>query len=154
MTREEKFARILAIADVLSKHSFEQKRPSVEQRYRTELTKNPAKTLKLLHSDLMDCSHTWSEKEWLLFEILGDEIANLEVDELTNNKLGELFYPNLSSAKVEMWNVVGVEQAAKLLKLSPGTVKNKCANKEIPAKKIGTSWVIDKTKLKNVSNKG
>ncbi|ONK21248.1 hypothetical protein BLX87_23240 [Bacillus sp. VT-16-64] len=46
-----------------------------------------------------------------------------------------------------MWNVVGVEEAAKILGLSPGTVKNKCAKGEIPAKKIGMSWVIDKTKL-------
>jgi hypothetical protein len=34
-------------------------------------------------------------------------------------------------------NVIGVEEAAVTLNLSPGTVKNKCAAGEITAKKIG-----------------
>jgi len=44
-------------------------------------------------------------------------------------------------------NIIGVEDAAKILGLSPGTIKNKCASGEIEAKKIGKTWVIDKTKL-------
>lgn len=146
-TREEKFARILAIADVLSKHTYEEDRPSVEQRYRTAFSRNPAKVLGLIHKDLMDYKHTWGKKEWMLFEILGEEIASLDLEELTNEELDYLFHLYLSKAKVEMWNVIGVEQAAKILDLSPGTVKNKCANGEIPAKKIGKTWLIDKTKL-------
>lgn len=147
VTREEKFARVLAIADMLSKHSFELARPSVEQSYRTAFIRNPAKVLKLIHKDLMNYSHKWSKREWVLFEILGEEIATLNIDELTGEELGEKFFPHLGSAKVEMWNIIGVEQAAKILNLSPGTVKNKCASGEIPAKKIGMTWVIDKTKL-------
>ncbi|WP_240520139.1 MULTISPECIES: helix-turn-helix domain-containing protein [unclassified Bacillus (in: firmicutes)] len=45
-------------------------------------------------------------------------------------------------------NIIGVEEAAKILGLSPGTVKNKCAAGELPAKKIGKTWIIDKTLLK------
>jgi excisionase family DNA binding protein len=43
--------------------------------------------------------------------------------------------------------VIGVEEAAIILGLSPGTIKNKCAAGEIAAKKIGKTWVIDKSKL-------
>lgn len=44
-------------------------------------------------------------------------------------------------------NIIGVEEAAKILGLSPGTIKNMCAANKLPAKKIGKTWVIDKTKL-------
>lgn len=46
-------------------------------------------------------------------------------------------------------HVVGVDEAAKILNLSPGTVKNMCAADKLPCKKIGKTWVIDKTKLKS-----
>lgn len=46
-------------------------------------------------------------------------------------------------------NIIGVEDAAKILNLSPGTVKNKCAAGELPSKKIGKTWIIDKTLLKS-----
>lgn len=42
-------------------------------------------------------------------------------------------------------NLIGVEEAAKLWGLSPGYIKNLCADGRIIAKKIGNTWVIDKT---------
>lgn len=42
-------------------------------------------------------------------------------------------------------NVIGVEEAAKLWGLSPGYIKNLCADGKVKAKKIGKTWVIDKT---------
>lgn len=41
-------------------------------------------------------------------------------------------------------NIIGVEEASKLWGLSPGTIKNYCADGKIIAKKIGKTWVIDK----------
>lgn len=43
--------------------------------------------------------------------------------------------------------VIGVEEAAHILGLTAGTIKNKCAAGEIHAKKIGKTWIIDKSKL-------
>lgn len=40
-------------------------------------------------------------------------------------------------------NIIGVEEAAELWSLSPGYIKNLCANGKIHAKKIGKTWVID-----------
>jgi excisionase family DNA binding protein len=42
-------------------------------------------------------------------------------------------------------NIIGVEEAAKLWGLSAGHIKNLCADGKIEAKKIGKTWVIDKT---------
>lgn len=50
-------------------------------------------------------------------------------------------------------NIIGVEEAAKILNLSPGTVKNKCAAGELPAKKIGKTWVLDKKILEGLQMK-
>lgn len=50
-------------------------------------------------------------------------------------------------------NMIGVEEAAELLGFKPGTIKNMCANGKIKAKKIGNTWVIDKTQINpNQSN--
>lgn len=40
--------------------------------------------------------------------------------------------------------MIGVEEAAKIWGLSPGYVKNLCAESKVKAKKIGKTWVIDK----------
>lgn len=42
-------------------------------------------------------------------------------------------------------NVMGVEEASELWELSAGYIKNLCAAGKIVAKKIGKTWVIDKT---------
>ncbi|MBP3967993.1 helix-turn-helix domain-containing protein [Bacillus sp. WL1] len=47
-------------------------------------------------------------------------------------------------------NVIGVNEAASILNVSPGYVKNLCAQKKIVAKKIGKTWVIDSSKLSEV----
>lgn len=44
--------------------------------------------------------------------------------------------------------IIGVEEAAKILGLSPGTIKNKCAAGEIPAKKIGKTWILNEEEVK------
>jgi excisionase family DNA binding protein len=49
--------------------------------------------------------------------------------------------------------VIGVEEAAKLLALSPGYIKNLCAAGKIESKKIGKTWVIDKSSLKPSKNR-
>lgn len=41
--------------------------------------------------------------------------------------------------------VIGVDEASELWNLSPGYIKNLCAANKIKCKKIGKTWVIDKT---------
>jgi excisionase family DNA binding protein len=49
-------------------------------------------------------------------------------------------------------NIIGVEEAARILGLSPGTVKNMCAEGKLECKKIGKTWVLYKTKLEVKKN--
>ncbi|OUB81194.1 helix-turn-helix domain-containing protein [Bacillus wiedmannii] len=42
-------------------------------------------------------------------------------------------------------DVMGVEEAAEQWGLSPGYIKNLCAEGKVKAKKIGKTWVIQKT---------
>lgn len=44
-------------------------------------------------------------------------------------------------------NIIGVEEASKLWNLSPGYIKNLCAEGKIKSKKIGKTWIIDKTQI-------
>lgn len=48
------------------------------------------------------------------------------------------------------YNVIGVNEAASILNVSPGYVKNLCAQGKIVAKKIGKTWVIDRSRLRGV----
>ena len=45
-------------------------------------------------------------------------------------------------------NVIGVNEAASILNVSPGHIKNLCVQGKIVAKKIGNTWVIDRSRLK------
>ncbi|MNH44257.1 Helix-turn-helix domain protein [compost metagenome] len=41
-------------------------------------------------------------------------------------------------------HIMGVNEAAELWGLSPGTIKNYCADGKVKAIKIGNQWVLDK----------
>lgn len=45
-------------------------------------------------------------------------------------------------------NIIGVEEAGKILGLSAGTVKNYCKDKKLMARKIGKTWLLDRNNLK------
>ena len=44
-------------------------------------------------------------------------------------------------------NIIGVDEAATILELSPGTVKNMCAAGKLKCKKIGKTWILNKEDL-------
>ncbi len=50
----------------------------------------------------------------------------------------------------DLYNVIGVNEAASILNVSPGHIKNLCAQGKIVAKKIGNTWVIDRSGLREV----
>ncbi|WP_180250244.1 helix-turn-helix domain-containing protein [Bacillus toyonensis] len=47
-----------------------------------------------------------------------------------------------------LYNVIGVNEAASILNVSPGHIKNLCAQGKIASKKIGNVWVIDRVGLR------
>ncbi|GGE47468.1 hypothetical protein GCM10011391_27850 [Pullulanibacillus camelliae] len=50
--------------------------------------------------------------------------------------------------------IIGVDKAAELLGLTPGTVKNYCSEGKLNATKVGNTWILDKSDLRiNVKRK-
>ena len=47
--------------------------------------------------------------------------------------------------KVRFEDVIGVSEAHKLTGYGESTLKDMCAARKLPSKKIGGSWAIDKT---------
>src|SRR5690625_3376268 len=144
-TRTEKFARILAIMDLLSEQAKEY--TTVGKKYTTDYFRKPAKFLKVIHEEIISRSHAWGPHEWMLFEIMGDEIAALEMEDVTDEQLDEMFSYHLYRARNDMRYFVGVNEASEILGITPGTVKNHCAEGKIPARKIGKTWIMDKRLL-------
>ncbi|HDR6245317.1 TPA: helix-turn-helix domain-containing protein [Bacillus cereus] len=53
-------------------------------------------------------------------------------------------YASFTSLK----NIIGVEEATKILGRSSQTIKNMCVAGKLPAKQIEGKWILDKTMLK------
>ncbi|AFQ19016.1 helix-turn-helix domain-containing protein [Bacillus thuringiensis] len=47
-------------------------------------------------------------------------------------------------------NTIGAREAASILNVSPGHIKNLCAQGKVVSKKIGKTWVIDRSKLRGI----
>ncbi|MDQ0414570.1 helix-turn-helix domain-containing protein [Mesobacillus stamsii] len=78
----------------------------------------------------------------------------MDDDEFTNEPLDVKYLHAYYTQQNDLNNIIGVDEAAKILNYSTGYVKNLCARKMIKSKKIGKTWVLDKTKLevKNMKN--
>ncbi|PEK41950.1 DNA-binding protein [Bacillus toyonensis] len=50
----------------------------------------------------------------------------------------------------DLYNVIGANEATSILNISSSYVKNLCAQEKIVAKKIGKTWVIDRSRLRGV----
>ena len=57
---------------------------------------------------------------------------------------------SIKEMNIFLHNVIDVHEAASILNVSPGHIKNLCAQGKIVAKKIGNTWVIDKSRLRGV----
>jgi len=147
MNRDIKFGRLLAIANILSERVFEEGKQSVVQKYMSRYSQKPAKTFQKIHEELLEYAQQFGSDEMVLLDMFGEILAEMEESEFTNEPLTEKYLHAFHSQQHRLSNLIGVEEAAKILGLSPGTVKNKCAAGELPAVKIGKTWVMDKTLL-------
>lgn len=144
MTREVAFGRLLAIANVLSKNVYEKGRPYVGDKYIIFMKKHPMKAIENIHAELMECAGKFGPDEIQLLDIFGEIMSGIEESDFNNIPLKNdyLLYYYKQSHVLE--SVIGVEEAAEMWGLSPGTVKNYCTDRKVKAKKIGKTWVIDK----------
>lgn len=148
--REIKFGRVLAIANVLGERVKDKGEIGISPKYMERYGNKPADTLHRIHNDLMRHSHKFGEEEMILFDLLMEEMAQIDWDEFTDEPLRGRYLQAYGAQQyalnnVTLDNVMGVVEAAKEWEYdSPGTVKNLCATGKVIAKKIGNTWVIDK----------
>lgn len=153
MSRDLKFGQLLAIANVLSERVFEKDKMFISQKYMSRFSKNPAKTFEKIHSELMEYTDKFKEDEINFMNLFGEILAGMNESEFTNEPLSAKYLHGYYTQQNDLNNIIGVDEAAEILGFSPGTVKNKCAAGDIPAKKIGKTWVIDKTKIEQEKSK-
>ena len=145
--RDMNFGRLLAIANVLGDRVFENDKMSISQKHMSKFSENPAKSFEKIHAELMEYAPKFKEDEIQLMDLFGEVLAEISESEFNNEPLNAKYLHSYHSQQHALNNVVGVDEAAKILGLSPGTVKNKCAVGDIVSKKIGKTWVIDKEQL-------
>lgn len=147
MNRDQKFGRLLAIANVLSSKVFESGKPSIAQKHMSRFSKKPALAFEKIHAELMEYAPKFGKDEMELFNMFQEILADMDETEFNNEDLNPQYLQAYYSEQDALNNMIGVEEAAEILNLSPGTVKNQCADGKITAKKIGKTWIIDKRTL-------
>lgn len=71
------------------------------------------------------------------------------INKMVEKEMAQLKSINDEKEKMNgvLHNVIDVHEAASILNVSPGHIKNLCAQGKIVAKKIGNTWVIDRSRL-------
>lgn len=86
------------------------------------------------------------EAKRLFREVFGFNFIKIQYVEEKEPKMCHMQEPESKFEEVEVLeNVMGVDEASEVWELSPGHIKNLAAENKIKAKKIGKTWVIDKT---------
>ncbi|MGO4952050.1 hypothetical protein [Paenibacillus sp. DRB1-1] len=143
--REIKFGRVLAIANVLGEKVKDKGEIGISPKHMERYGFKPATTLERIHKDLMQHAEKFGEEEMILFDLLMEEMAQIDWDEFTDEPLRGRYLQAYGAQQHTLDNVMGAVEAAKEWDYdSPGTVKNLCATGKVIAKKIGNTWVIDK----------
>ncbi|MBW4083550.1 type I-C CRISPR-associated protein Cas8c/Csd1 [Paenibacillus sp. S150] len=142
--RSEVFGRLIAIANVLGDRVNDKGEVGIAASHLSQLGVKPAQTLERLHRDLMEHAHQFGEAELVLLDMFGELMAELDVEDFTNEPLKDSYVHAYHTQQHALNNVMGVEEAAKLWDLAPGTIKNYCLGGKVVARKIGKTWVIDR----------
>ncbi|WP_040985551.1 helix-turn-helix domain-containing protein [Oceanobacillus jeddahense] len=144
--RDKDFGRFLGIANILGERVFEEERRSVSALYQEKLKKNPAKAVQLIHENLMQYQNSFTDNDWVLMDILGDIIADMDEEDFTNEGIEdkEQFILQSHRQRGLLSNLMSSKHASEYWGISEGYIKNLCAEGKIDAVKIGKSWVIDK----------
>lgn len=145
--RDLKFGRLLAIANVLGQKVFEKEKPSISEEHWKRYDKKPYDVFVKMHKDLMNYTHKFGEEENILIDLFGEILAEMDESEFTNEPLERTYLLGFYQQGNALNNITGVNETSEITGLSPGTIKNYCADGKIEAKKIGNTWVIDKIKL-------
>ncbi|QQZ64490.1 type I-C CRISPR-associated protein Cas8c/Csd1 (plasmid) [Paenibacillus sonchi] len=138
------FGRLIAIANVLGDRVLDKGVPSISSQYLDKIARQPEKTIEAIHRKLLDYTHKFGPEEMVLLDMFGEIMSSLNLEEFTNDPLGSGYLHSFYTQQNALNDVMGVEEAAELWGLSPGRIKNICAEGKLQARKIGKTWVIAK----------
>src|SRR5699024_9507854 len=135
MDRNIKFGQLLAIANVLAQRVFEKGKPSVSEMDWKKFKEKPFEVFTTMHNELMEYAHKFGEDDMALVDLFGEILSEMDMSEFTNEPLDKTYLLGYYQQGNTLNNVIGVNEAAEITGLSPGTIKNHCADGKIPAKK-------------------
>lgn len=144
-TREKKFGEVYALLVALSERVFEKGKPSLRSFDIKKTQREPVKALKIMHDDVMQYTHKFTDVEWALWEILGEKIAAFEMSQFTDEKLSDKFLFHQSRQLHDINNKMSIKEATELWGYKTTShVRQLCADGKIKAVKMGRDWWIDR----------
>ncbi|MFB5678824.1 helix-turn-helix domain-containing protein [Paenibacillus terreus] len=144
MNRDEKFGRAVAVANVLHERVKDVGEPGIASMHLTDMGSKPARTLERLHHDLIKHAHKFGADEMILFDMMSEIIADISLDDFTNNPLSNNYLVSYYSQQHVLNNIMGTEEAAEKWGLAQDYIKRLCREGKVSATLIGKTWVLDK----------
>jgi len=144
MDRERQFGQLLAIANVLINKIHGNNGQAVMNKYWDKYQREPAKTFTKIHENIIDYIYKLDKNDIALLDLFQNILADMDYEKFNDDKLNNEYLHSFYEKKSLLDNLISADKAAEMWKLSPGTVKNMCADGKVDAVKVGNVWVIDK----------
>lgn len=111
-TREQKFGRLLAIANVLGQRVFESDHQSIADKHLARYSKHPAKAFEKIHQELMQYAHKFGPDELALLGMFEEIFASMDESEFTNEPLRGRYLHAYYSQQHALNNIMTTSEAA------------------------------------------
>ncbi|ARF70738.1 hypothetical protein B7C51_25025 (plasmid) [Paenibacillus larvae subsp. pulvifaciens] len=102
MEREQKFGRLLAVADILGIRVFESGKPSPAEAHMDRFGRRPADTFNRIHKNIMEYSYKFSQKELDLLSKLDEIMNSFDYEQFNNKPLADRYLQQLGAYRHEL----------------------------------------------------
>lgn len=143
--REKQFGRLLTIATIL----FDKIEPNggnkIHFKYGERFKKQPMDTFAKIHQEIMENTHTFDETHYLLLDVFQEILSEMEYEDFSNESLnGEYLLHSYKERHHWANAIMDTKEASEQWGLSQDHIKKLCREGKVRAKKIGSSWAIDR----------
>ncbi|MBU5266276.1 type I-C CRISPR-associated protein Cas8c/Csd1 [Virgibacillus proomii] len=87
MNRDQKFGKLLAIANVISGRVFEGGKPTIAQKHMARFSKKPAYSFERIHAEIMEYAPKFQAREMELLNKFQEILADMDESEFNNQEL-------------------------------------------------------------------
>ncbi|GAF66433.1 putative transcriptional regulator [Bacillus sp. TS-2] len=138
------FGKIFGICSLLSERVFDKDQMKLSPKYMARFQYKPASTIEKMVKEISIHAHKFDELDIQMFDLLMTYIEELGLENFVNQEVKGVYLLGKSQEQHFFNNAIGVNEAADILNVSPGHIKNLCADEKLRAKKIGKTWVVYK----------